>query len=120
MTEGGFEAVRTDKGMVAASCIRELAAKVAELERLPVGDTTETGILRKSLEAHSQKQALLLRSPPRGGAGEAARARTGSGAGSRPAYDVIPPHPALPRRLRRIPPAGDGGECALEGNQNRR
>ncbi len=68
MTEGGLEAVRADEDVVAASRVRELEAKVRELERLLGRKTMETEILREALEAaRPKKQALRLPSPPRGG-----------------------------------------------------
>ena len=68
MTEGGLEAVRADEDVVAASRVRELEAKVRELERLLGRKTMETEILREALEAaRPKKQPLRLPSPPRGG-----------------------------------------------------
>jgi transposase len=68
MTKGGLEAVRADEDVVAASRVRELEAKVRELERLLGRKTMETEILREALEAaRPKKHALRLPSPPLGG-----------------------------------------------------
>ncbi len=50
MAEGRFEAVRADEEVVPASRVRELEAKVRELERLLGRKTMETEILREALE----------------------------------------------------------------------
>ena len=55
MAEGGLEAVRADEDVVAASRVRELEAKVHELERLLGRKTMETEILREALEAACPK-----------------------------------------------------------------
>ena len=68
MAEGGFEAVRADEDVVAASRVRELEAKARELERLLGRKTMEAEILREALEqARPKKHALRLPSPPPGG-----------------------------------------------------
>ena len=68
MTEGGHEAVRADQEVVPVSRVRELEAKVRELERLLGRKTMETEILREALEqARQKKPALRLPSPPPGG-----------------------------------------------------
>jgi transposase len=51
MAEGGLEAVRADDDVVAASRVRELDAKVRELERLLGRKTMETEILRDGARA---------------------------------------------------------------------
>lgn len=66
MAEGGFEAVRADEDVV-ASRVRELEAKVRELERLLGRKTMEAEILREALEqARPKKHAWRLPSPPPG------------------------------------------------------
>ena len=63
-----LEAVRADEDVVAASRVRELEAKVRELERLLGRKTMEAEILREALEqARPKKPALRLPSPPPGG-----------------------------------------------------
>jgi transposase len=65
MAEGGLEAVRADEDVVAASRLRELEAKVRELERLLGRKTMEAEILREALEqARPKKHVLRLPSPP--------------------------------------------------------
>ena len=65
MAEGGLEAVRADEDVVPASRVRELEAKVRELERLLGRKTMEAEILREALEqARPKKLALRLPSPP--------------------------------------------------------
>lgn len=67
MAEGGFEAVRADEDVVAASRVRGLEAKVRELERLLGRKTMEAEILREALEqARPKKHAWRLPSPPPG------------------------------------------------------
>lgn len=67
MAEGGFEAIRADEDVVAASRVRELEAKVRELERLLGRKTMEAEILREALEqARPKKHAWRLPSPPPG------------------------------------------------------
>ena len=67
MAEGGLEAVRADEDVVAASRVRELEAKVRELERLLGRKTMETEILREALEqARPKKPMWRLPSPPPG------------------------------------------------------
>lgn len=57
MTEGGLEAVRADEDVVAASRVRELEAKVRELER-PLGrKTMKAEILRDAMEAARPKNS---------------------------------------------------------------
>ena len=64
MAEGGPEAVRADEDVVAVSRLRELEAKVRELERLLGRKTMEAEILREALEqACPRKHALRLPSP---------------------------------------------------------
>ncbi len=68
MVEGGLEAVRADEDVVPASRVRELEAKVRELERLLGRKTMEAEILREALEqARPKKPALRLPSPPPAG-----------------------------------------------------
>jgi transposase len=68
MAEGGLEAVRADEDVVPARRVRELEAKVRELERLLGRKTMEAEILRESLEqTRPKKLALHLPSPPPGG-----------------------------------------------------
>ena len=68
MAEGGLEAVRADDDVVAAGRVRELEAKVRELERLLGRKTMEAEILREALEhARPKKHALRLPSPLPGG-----------------------------------------------------
>jgi transposase len=69
MAEGGLEAVRADEDVVPAGRVRELEAKVRELERLLGRKTMEAAeILREALEqARPKKPALRLPSPPPGG-----------------------------------------------------
>ena len=65
MAEGGLEAVRADEDVVPASRVRDLEAKVRELERLLGRKTMETEILREALEqARPKKPTLRLPSPP--------------------------------------------------------
>ena len=67
MAEGGLEAVRADEDVVPASRVRELEAKVRELERLLGRKTMEAEILREALEqARPKKHAWRLPSPPPG------------------------------------------------------
>jgi len=67
MAEGGLGVVKADEDVEAASRLRELEAKVRELERLLGRKTMEAEILRVALEAAGPKtQALRLPSPPRG------------------------------------------------------
>ncbi|MBX6373146.1 MAG: IS3 family transposase [Acetobacteraceae bacterium] len=61
MAEGGLEAVRADEDVVPASRVRELEAKVRELERLLGRKTMEVEILREALDqARPQKTELAL------------------------------------------------------------
>ena len=65
MSEGGFEAVRADEDVVPASRLREVEAKVRELERLLGRKTMEAEILREALDqARSKKLPLRLSWPP--------------------------------------------------------
>jgi transposase len=67
MAEGGFEAVRADEEVVPSSRVRELEAKVRELERLLGRKTMEAEVLREALEqARPKKVGLRLPSPPLG------------------------------------------------------
>jgi transposase len=67
MAEGGLEAVRADD-VVAASRVRELEAKVRDLERLLGRKTMEAEILREALEtSRGKKPGLRLPSPPPAG-----------------------------------------------------
>jgi transposase len=59
MAEGGLEAVRADEDMVAASRVRELEAKVRELERLLGRKAMEAEILREALDAARPKKQPL-------------------------------------------------------------
>ena len=68
MAEGGLETVRADDDVVAASRIRELEAKVRDLERLLGRKTTEAEILREALDAtRGKKPGLRQPSPPPAG-----------------------------------------------------
>ena len=68
MAEGGLEAVRADEDVVPASRVRELEAKVRELERLLGRKTMEAEILREELDqARPKKLILRLPSSPPGG-----------------------------------------------------
>ena len=68
MAEGGLEAVRADDDVVAASRVRELEAKVRDLERLLGRKTMEAEILREALDAtRGKKPSLRLPSPPPAG-----------------------------------------------------
>ncbi|AWV23398.1 Transposase [Roseomonas mucosa] len=68
MAEGGLEAVRADDDVVAASRVRELEAKVRDLERLLGRKTMEAEILREALDAtRGKKPGLRLPSPPPAG-----------------------------------------------------
>ena len=70
MAEGGLEAVRAEEDGVAASRVRELEAKVRNLERLLGRQTTETEILREALEqARPIKLTWRSPSPPPGSCG---------------------------------------------------
>jgi transposase len=60
MTEGGREAVRADEEVVPVSRVRELEAKVRELERLLGRKAMETEILREALEQARPKTRLAL------------------------------------------------------------
>ena len=65
MAEGGLEAVRADDDVVAASRVRELEAKVRDLERLLGRKTMEAEILREALDAtRGKKPGLRLRLRP--------------------------------------------------------
>ncbi|GAA0572272.1 hypothetical protein GCM10009416_08630 [Craurococcus roseus] len=67
MAEGGFEAVRADEDVVAASRVRELEAKVRELERLLGRKTMEAEIPREALgQARPKEHAWRSPSPPPG------------------------------------------------------
>jgi transposase len=64
----GLEAVKADDDVVPASRVRELEAKVRELERLLGRKTMEAEILREALEhARPKKLTWRLPSPPQGG-----------------------------------------------------
>ena len=68
MAEGGLQAVRADEDVVPASRVRDLEAKLRELERLLGRKTMEAEILREALEQTRPKQpGLRLPSPPPGG-----------------------------------------------------
>ena len=68
MAEGGLEAVRADEDVVPASRVRELEARVRELERLLGRKTMEAEILREALEqTRPKKLAVRLASPPPSG-----------------------------------------------------
>jgi transposase len=65
MAEGGLEAVRADEEVVPASRVRELEAKIRELERLLGRKTMEAEILREALDhTRPKKLSLRLPSPP--------------------------------------------------------
>ena len=65
MAEGGLEVVRADEDVVPASRIRDLEAKVRELERLLGRKTMEAEILREALEqTRPKKLSLRLPSQP--------------------------------------------------------
>jgi transposase len=63
MAEGGLEAVRADDDVVAASRVRELEAKIRDLERLLGRKTMEAEILREALDATRGKKPAW-RLPP--------------------------------------------------------
>ncbi len=63
MAEGGLEAVRADEDVVAASCVRELGAKVRELERLLGRKKMEAEILREALEPAVRHCLTAVKSP---------------------------------------------------------
>jgi transposase len=68
MAEGGLEAVRADEDVVPASRVRELEAKVRELERLLGRKTMEAEILHEALEqTRPKKVGWRLPSPPPAG-----------------------------------------------------
>ena len=68
MAEGGHEAVRADQEVVPVSRVRELEAKVRELERLLGRKTMEAEILREALEqARPKKHGWRLPSLPPAG-----------------------------------------------------
>jgi transposase len=68
MAEGGHEAVTADQEVVPLSRVRELEAKVHELERLLCRKTMETEISRKALKQVCPKSPKLrLPSPPPAG-----------------------------------------------------
>jgi transposase len=65
MAEGGLEAVRADDDVVSASRVRELEAKVRDLERLLGRKTMEAEILREALDvARGKKPGWRLPSLP--------------------------------------------------------
>jgi hypothetical protein len=59
MAKGGLEAVRADEHVVAASRVRELEAKVRELERLLGRKTMEAEIVREALEQTRPKKTRV-------------------------------------------------------------
>ncbi|KAA2211415.1 hypothetical protein F0Q34_20155 [Pseudoroseomonas oryzae] len=56
MPEGGLEAVRADDDVVSASRVRELEAKIRDLERLLGQKTMEAEILWEALDATRGKK----------------------------------------------------------------
>ena len=58
MAEGGLEAVRADEDVVPASRVRELEAKVRELERLLGRKTMEVEILQAAREEIKKGRAI--------------------------------------------------------------
>jgi transposase len=68
MTEGGRTAVKADEAVVAASRVRELEARVRELERLLGRKTLEVEVLKEALDAaRGKRPAWQLPSPPPAG-----------------------------------------------------
>ena len=67
MAEGGQVAVQADDEVVAASRMRELEARVRDLERLLGRKTLEVEVLKEALAAARVKKAVWpLPSPPAG------------------------------------------------------
>jgi transposase len=62
MREGALSAVRADEEVVAASEVKQLRARIRELERLLGKKTLEVEILKEALEVAREKK-LLLRMP---------------------------------------------------------
>ena len=68
MSEGGRTAVRADEGVVGSSRVRELEARVRDLERLLGRKTLEIEILKEALAAaRGERPNWQLPSPPLGG-----------------------------------------------------
>lgn len=68
MSEGGRTAVRADEDVVGSSRVRELEARVRDLERLLGRKTLEVEVLKEALAAaRGKKPAWQLPSPPPGG-----------------------------------------------------
>jgi transposase len=67
MSEGGRTAVRADEDVVGSSRVRELEARVRDLERLLGRKTLEIEILKEALTAaRGKKPSWQLPSPPPG------------------------------------------------------
>ena len=62
MREGALSAVRADEEVVAVSEVKQLRARIRELERLLGKKTAEVEILKEALEVVREKK-LLLRMP---------------------------------------------------------
>ena len=62
MREGALSAVRAEEEVVAASEVKQLRARIRELERLLGKKTLEVEILKEALEVAREKK-LLLRMP---------------------------------------------------------
>jgi transposase len=68
MSEGGRTAVRADEDVVGSSRVRELEARVRDLERLLGRKTLEVEVLKEALSvARGKKPTWQLPSPPPGG-----------------------------------------------------
>ena len=65
MREGALSAVRADEEVVAASEVKQLRARIRELERLLGRKTLEVEMLKEALEVAREKK-LLLRMPSLG------------------------------------------------------
>ena len=95
MAEGGLEAVRADEDVVPASRVRELEAKVRELERLLGRKTMEAEILREALDHSRPKNAPCAcrrrhRAVPGEGGGRHARRGQVEPGGPAPASRAAP------------------------------
>jgi transposase len=62
MREGALSAVRVEEEVVAASEVKQLMARIRELERLLGKKTLEVEVLKEALEVAREKK-LLLRMP---------------------------------------------------------
>src|SRR5262249_24751634 len=68
MSEGGRTAVRADEEVVGSSRVRELEARVRDLERLLGSKTLEVEVLKEALTvARGKKPSWQLPSPPPSG-----------------------------------------------------